>query len=131
MRHYLVPGRSIAKAGAPDGVFAEDAIAMVARRFRFQGLSLDEFEVKMFGGGNMFPNLPVGDAGLIGEKNAEAGRRLLEEAGFRLLREDIAGLGLREVRFDLQSGEVRVHQGRGLPEADFGTPPATRKGRTP
>jgi len=128
MCHYLVPERPGSEPAALNGKFAEDAIAMIAQRFRFQGLSLGDFEVKMFGGGNMFPDLPMGEAVPIGEKNAEAGRRLLNGAGFRVLREDLAGVGPRSVRFDLQSGEVWVHQG---PWAGSEIPPAIRKRGTP
>ena len=129
MCHYVVPERPPSETGPPDGKYAVDAIGMIAERFRSRGIPPEAFEVKLFGGGNMFPDLPMGKAQPIGEKNIEVGRRLLKEAGFQVLREDLAGLGNRTVIFDIQSGKVWIRQGSGvsLTEGD----PTTAKGRTP
>jgi chemotaxis protein CheD len=37
----------------------------------------EEYEVKMFGGGNMFPNSLGTDGADVGTRNIESGRRLL------------------------------------------------------
>jgi chemotaxis protein CheD len=131
MCHFLVPLRPASEAGPPNGKYASDAIAVITQRFRTRGLAPEAFEVKLFGGGNMFPDLPLNGFQPIGEKNMEAARRLLQAAGFRILREDLAGTGQRMVVFDLQNGEVWVRQGPGLSLTDFEAGPSSLKERTP
>lgn len=131
MCHYLVPERSMQEKRPLDGTFASEAIELVRRRIQSLGLAPASFTVRMFGGGNMFPGLPVQEGPLIGERNAEAGRRLLEAAGFRIAAEDVGGEGQRVIVFELQSGSVQVRRGPRPCPAAPGEVPALLKGRMP
>lgn len=130
MCHYLIPDRPVSESGPLNGKFATDAITMITQHYRSRGIPADAFEVKVFGGGNMFPELAQQGAPLIGEKNVEAGRRLLKASGFRILREDLAGVGQRMVIFDLQNGEVWVRQGPRSLTGGGDVDQVTRNGRT-
>jgi chemotaxis receptor (MCP) glutamine deamidase CheD len=68
MCHFLVPLRPASEAGPPNGKYASDAIAVITQRFRTRGLAPEAFEVKLFGGGNMFPDLPLNGFQTIGER---------------------------------------------------------------
>lgn len=112
MCHYLVPS---CKEGPP-GRGGIEAIAMIRDHFRRRGIEPSDLEVKMFGGGNMFPDLRMG-ATDIGQVNIDEGRRFLESNGFHVHRSDLAGTDRRWVVFDTGSGEVLVqrassHEGR-------------------
>jgi len=110
MCHFLLPKRPGKVEGPADGRYAEDAIATITEWFRNRGVAPEALEVKVFGGGNMFPETPVMPD--IGRRNAQDGLRLLEEAGFRILQRDLTGEEPRMVVFDILSGDVWVRRPR-------------------
>jgi chemotaxis protein CheD len=115
MCHYLLPQRPRPRTGPRDAKYGEEAIAMITETFLKRGLRPQVFEVQMFGGANMFSHLPLGMVPDIGGKNAQGGQRMLLEAGFRVLRQDLAGVEPRVILFDIGSGLVSVAQrGQGL-----------------
>lgn len=113
MCHYLLPARPTGQGEPPCGKYAEDVIPLIAARFLGQGLPAQDFQVKMFGGSNMFPGLSLGESLSIGAKNIQMGLAALTRCGFNILNYDLAGGANRTVVFDLWSGEVWVRQGQG------------------
>lgn len=113
MCHYLLPARAPSQSEPPGGKYAEDVIPLIAARFQDQGLSAKAFQVKMFGGSNMFPDLSLGESLTIGSKNIQVGLAELSRCGFNIVNFDLAGGTNRTVVFDLWSGEVWVRQGQG------------------
>jgi chemotaxis protein CheD len=112
MCHYLLPGRAGDRAQAFDGRYADEALLLLIGQLTRAGTRLQEYEVKMFGGGNMFPHGPYrparsGDTH-VGRKNALAGRELVRRHGMQAKGEDLEGAGHRCVMFDLWSGDVWV-----------------------
>jgi len=110
MCHYLLPTRPTAKAGR-DGSYADEVIKLIADQFRLQGLLPEDFQVKMFGGSDMFPDLSLDEILSIGAKNIYMGERTLANHGFRIAKSDLAGVAQRMVIFELWSGDVWVRQG--------------------
>ena len=110
MCHYLLP--SGPAAGPPDGKYAQDVIKLIQAHVARQRLLPEDFEVKMFGGSNMFPDLALGEVLAIGARNIHLGHQYLREAGFRVIKSDLAGTLQRMVVFELWSGDVWVRQGR-------------------
>ncbi|WP_374348179.1 chemotaxis protein CheD [Chitinimonas sp.] len=126
MCHYLLPQRPRSKPrkGEPlDGRYAEEAFAMVMLYIQQAGTLPAEYQVKMFGGGNL---LAAADRPLpaVGERNIEFGKQWLAEHGFRLSREHLAGQGHRHIVFDLANGDVWV---RFQPQALLVAPANGRK----
>jgi chemotaxis protein CheD len=117
MCHYLLPTRPQGAPDADDGKYAEDVVPLIATRFRNQGLQPGEFEVKMFGGSNMFPGLDLSGVLTVGAKNIFQGQVLLEQAGFRLQASDLAGEVQRLVVFEVWNGDVWVRSGSRTPRA--------------
>jgi len=115
MCHYLLPARGPSQTETPGGKYAEDVIALIATHFANQGFLPASFQVKMFGGSNMFPGLTLGESLNIGTKNIHRGLAILAHAGFNITNFDLAGGTNRTVVFDLGSGEVWVRQGQGTP----------------
>lgn len=115
MCHYLLPGRArdaLQDAQDFDGKYADEALFLLIGQLTRAGTRLQDYEVKMFGGGNMFPRaLPHPtrcSRDHVGRKNALAGRELVRRHGLQAKGEDLEGAGHRNIIFDLWSGEVWV-----------------------
>ena len=115
MCHYLLARRFTPSPMPPDPKYAEDVIPAIRDRFRKLGLGPAEFEVRMFGGSNMFPGLGLDKGLAIGSRNAHEGRKILEDCGFRIHSRDLAGTAHRVVCFSVGDGQVCVRQGPDSP----------------
>ena len=118
MCHYLLPARAPSLTEPPGGKYAEEVIAIIAGQFADQGLPPAAFQVKMFGGSNMFPGLTLSESLNIGTKNIHRGLEALTRSGFSILNYDLAGGANRTVLFDIWNGEVWVRQGQPAPAQD-------------
>ncbi|MGK0249838.1 MAG: chemotaxis protein CheD [Oleispira sp.] len=95
------------------GHYGTDAIDFFKQQSTKHGLKPDEFEVKLFGGGNMFEgihNRP--DVVNVARSNIVRGRQMLEEFGFVVNVEDVGGVRYRKIYFELTSGDVWVQYGK-------------------
>jgi chemotaxis protein CheD len=110
MCHYVLPqqhGRP--KTGMElDGRYADAALEMFMRELDKTGSHPTEYEVKMFGGGNQFPEQTKEDLLHIPDHNISVGRRLLAQFGFVIKAEHLGGVGHRNVIFDVWSGETWI-----------------------
>jgi len=108
MCHYLLPTRSDERRTGdwpvPNGRFADEAMALLLKQMARVGAPHRDYQVKLFGGGNMFP----GSAARIGAQNVRAARHLVKHYGFRCIAEHLGGIGHRNVIFEVWSGEVWV-----------------------
>jgi len=109
MCHYVLAERRVnirhANHGELDGRYADDAMAMFLRDIRAAGTQPEEYEAKLFGGGNMF-NCGGGDTMQVGARNIARGRELLAAYKFNLLAEHVGGNGRRKLYLDLRNGHV-------------------------
>jgi chemotaxis protein CheD len=71
--------------------------------------SPSEFEVKLMGGGRMYPSCLTPPHYDIGQLNIEQGKALLGRYGFRIKGEHVAGRGHRKVVFDVETGRISLH----------------------
>ncbi|HJV24368.1 MAG TPA: chemotaxis protein CheD [Aromatoleum sp.] len=112
MCHYLLPSRRRGETGELDGKYADEALRLLIGELTRAGTRLQDYEIKMFGGGNMFPDRQPrpgrSTADHVGRKNVEAGRQLMQQHGLHTSREDLEGVGHRNVVFDLWTGNVWV-----------------------
>lgn len=130
MCHYMLPSRA-AGTQAPDARYGNEALALLLAEIRRARTGPAEYVVKLFGGGSMYPpqaaGRPCGHGGCdarslavcsdVACKNVLAGRALLRHHGFRLEAEHVGGIGHRNIRLDLWSGEVWLRHGGPLPAA--------------
>lgn len=107
MCHFLLPANPKPQAGLLDGRYADDAMKLFTRHLTRSGTVARDYQVKIFGGGNMFPKLSP-EGGDIGMRNIDAAKRLLKEQGFRLLAEHVGKSGHRTVILELHSGHTWV-----------------------
>ncbi|MFA6311490.1 MAG: chemotaxis protein CheD [Sterolibacterium sp.] len=110
MCHFLVPrrpGGAKRPETALDGQYAEEAFLLFDRAVADNGCGPEQFQAKLFGGGNMFPGRTSGID--VGAQNIAAARLLLRRRGIPLLAEHAGGAGHRKLIFDLATGEVQMH----------------------
>jgi chemotaxis protein CheD len=108
MCHYMLPARTPRKAWELDGRYADEAIEWLLREMKHRSTHPREYQVKMFGGGNMFPGSYRENTPHVGAKNVDAGRRLLELHGFTASVEELGGAGHRSIIFEIWNGHVWV-----------------------
>lgn len=111
MCHYMLSNRSPERrdisAPASDGRYADEAIAMLLKEINAVGVPYREYQVKLFGGGNMFPGR-TNVENHVGIKNVEAAHKLVAKHGFNCVAKQLGGEGHRNVIFDVWSGDVWV-----------------------
>lgn len=110
MCHYMLPSRPSDPTEPFDGKYADEALHLLIQEITRAGTGLHEYEVKMFGGGNMFPNPERCRNDHVGRKNALAGRELMNKHGILHKGADLEGTGHRKVIFDMWSGDVWVRR---------------------
>jgi chemotaxis protein CheD len=106
MCHFLLPQRPHISWQNPDGRYADEAFALLDRAIARCGTRTTEYEAKLFGGGNMFPDHHIATSHDVSENNIRAARRLLEERCVALKAEHVGGTGHRRLYFDAWTGEV-------------------------
>ena len=110
--HYMLVDRGQIRSGAVlglDGRYADEVIDLLVNQLRRHKTNPSDYQVKLFGGGNMFESLGrKGQATNVAERNVKAGRKLLHSHGFKTVAEHVGGFGHRQVIFELWSGDVWV-----------------------
>jgi chemotaxis protein CheD len=104
MCHFMLPSRG--RVGKSlDGRYADEALAILLRDIDARGVPRDEYQVKIFGGGQMF-----GDTGTVfsslGLRNTHAARDLIIANSFEITCEHLGGTGHRSLIFEVWSGDV-------------------------
>lgn len=110
MCHFMLPGPGRQRDGALDGRYAEDAFALMLLAIAEHGAPAGEYQVKLFGGGDMFPDPGRSNGVQVGRRNIEVARSLVRRHGMAIVSEHLGGVGHRSVIFDVGSGEVWVRQ---------------------
>jgi chemotaxis protein CheD len=114
MCHFALPRPDGRQPGsALDPRYAEDCVELFKRSVDRKATKLKEYDVKIFGGGNMYdkypdPDLDVAEKQPIGEKNVAAAYTLLVNEGARILVAHVGESGHRRLVFDISTGDVWV-----------------------
>ena len=109
MCHYLLPNRSMSNRTAPDGRYADEAIELFMREIRAANTEPSEYQVKIFGGGNMFPRSKRREKYInVPSKNVLAARELAKLYALNLRGANLGAAGHRQIIFDVWSGHVWV-----------------------
>lgn len=122
--HYLLPSAPPGPV-PPDrkrGMYAVGAAELFQEAFLAAGSHVSEYVVRMFGGGNMFPQQTLGRPCQlicipespptacrdVGCRNVLQGRLIFEALGFAIRIEDVGGAFSRQIVFDVRTGDVWV-----------------------
>lgn len=113
MSHFLLPTRSAGRELTElDGRYGDEAMQLIVQELRAAGVPPAQCQAKVFGGGNMFPELAaaVSGAALVGQRNGEAARALLQAHGIGIVSESLFGIGYRQIIFEVGTGDVWAYQ---------------------
>lgn len=96
-----------------DPRYAEDCLELFKRSAAKNRTKITDYEVKIFGGGNMYDRYPDPDLDdiekqPIGEKNATAAFNLLMNEGVDIEVAHVGEFGHRRIVFDISTGDVWV-----------------------
>lgn len=108
MCHFVQPQRGKAHNDKLDGRYADEAFELLLHEIGKRDTRPDEYQAKLFGGGNMFSQTIAGEAFNVARSNIEAARTLLKAGGFVVHAEHVGGGGHRHVIFDVSDGIVWV-----------------------
>ena len=112
MCHYMLPTR-----GWPttllDGRYADEAITLLLQAIAQYPPPLDEYEIKLFGGGNMFdqPQYAKRDNN-VATRNIEAAWQLTRHLGLDIKAHHLGHSGHRSLIFELSNGSVWLRHHR-------------------
>ncbi|MBN1162447.1 chemotaxis protein CheD [Patescibacteria group bacterium] len=114
MAHIMLPEKSLLpenrrhQVSAP-AEFVDDGINNLIKLLQKHGGELDSFEVKLFGGAEMFGNIrPAPES--LGTINLNAVKKIIEDLGLEVVSEDVGGNTGRSLKFFLSSGDVEVRK---------------------
>lgn len=117
MCHFALPSRpSFLASEGEDARYASDCIKIFMRHAHHWKVELTEFEVRLFGGGDMFTHmLPEEDVDTdqvqtqpVGEANVAHAFSMLMALGIPVLEADVGEKGYRKLWFDPRTGYTRV-----------------------
>lgn len=114
MCHYLLPTRR-QNRNLPRGNFADDVIEMFLNEIKKVDTRPEEYEVKIFGGGNMFEvtknTLKIGKNLVnVPQANINVGLHLLHANGFKVKAKDVGTIHHRKIYMELWNGDVWVRR---------------------
>lgn len=89
-----------------DGKYADEALELMFTEIQRSGARAGEYQIKLFGGGNMFPATTKPRAQHVGLKNIEIVSQLLAHHGLKVSAEHLGGIGHRNLIFDIGTGHV-------------------------
>jgi chemotaxis protein CheD len=114
------PSRRATDKKELDGKYADEALELMFTEIQRSGTRADEYQIKLFGGGNMFPSTTKPRAQHVGLKNIEAVSQLLAHHGLKVRAKHLGGIGHRNLIFDIGTGHVWMrHQGPALSPCDI------------
>lgn len=107
MCHFMLPARAVRPSDILDGRYADEAMLLFQKEIRTARTKPGEYQVKLFGGGNMFqrPTNPA-DCVDVPCRNVVAARHLLRHHGHNVVAEHVGMHGHRNVIFELWNGDV-------------------------
>lgn len=100
------PSRRAIDKTALDGKYADEAMELMFTEIQRSGTRASEYQIKLFGGGNMFSATTKPRAQLVGLKNVVIVRQVLAHHGLKVSAEHMGGVGHRNLVFDIGSGDV-------------------------
>lgn len=111
MCHFMLPERppTQSRVGTGlDGRYGDEALQLLLRAAERAGCPPQECEFKLFGGGCMFSCDGGEDSGSakVHERNVEQALALMHQHGLKVQARHLGGVGYRQIRLDLATGDV-------------------------
>lgn len=111
MCHFLLPTRGHNQR-LSQGHYADEAVEMFLQEISKTHTRPRDYEVKIFGAGNMFAALGHTSGVLnVPQNNAQSAARLMAQHGFQIKARDVGGTRHRKIYLELWNGDVWVQRG--------------------
>ena len=107
LAHVLLPEPASGRESAP-GRYASTAIPTLLEDVLRAGAKRERIVAKLAGGASMFPALSATGMGAVGERNAEAVRRVLQGLDIPIVGEDVGGTWGRTIHVQASDGAYVV-----------------------
>jgi len=126
MCHCMLPTRTH-RGATLDGRYVDEALALFKQAALARRSVIDEYQLKLFGGGSMFPGHRRDLMGAnVARMNVAAADQFAVQSGLIPTGQDMGGIGHRNIFFDTWSGHVWVRHtslktAEGNDEKDKGT----------
>jgi chemotaxis protein CheD len=104
-RGQMLPGTTL--PGDLDGRYIDETFEIFFGEMNRNATMKEDYQVKVFGGGNMFELREKGGV-TVGDKNLAMMRLILEKNGMGITAEHVGGKGHRNVIFEIWSGDCWV-----------------------
>jgi chemotaxis protein CheD len=108
MCHFMLPSR-VRKSAELNGKYGDEAIEMFIEHARAHRTAPEDYQLKLFGGGEMFPHhkrdVHFSD---VARMNIRAALELADSYDLDLIAQDMGSTGYRNIIFDLCNGHVWV-----------------------
>lgn len=106
MSHFMLPSRATEARDCLDGRYGEESILMFLAAAKKHDTDPKDYQIKLFGGGNMFPHVDVSKGLQVGARNVARARERLAKSGLTMVAEHSGETGHRIVMLDNWSGRV-------------------------
>jgi len=106
MNHFMLPAYN-----GQDGSgsrYGDIATLSLVERMESLGSRRNNMKAKIYGGGNVLTFSSAGEAELIGTKNADMARKVLETQGIEIVGENVGGLQGRKIRLNTYDGSLAI-----------------------
>lgn len=107
LAHVLLPEPASGRDGSP-GRFASTAVPALLAAMEKAGAARSRIVAKMAGGASMFSGLSSSGIAAVGQRNAAAVRRALDQLGIPLVAEDVGGSWGRTIYVQPRDGTYVV-----------------------
>lgn len=116
MCHYMLPSRGQRGHEPLSGRYGDEALELLLTEIRQAGTQVQDYELKLFGGANMFsPETRRADD--VPARNVAFVREMLRQYDLKAVAESLGGFGYRQLIFDIATGDVWMRQGGGAQSA--------------
>lgn len=109
MCHFMLPSRP-QRDDTLQGKYADEALELFIQQIKQFKTQPADYQIKLFGGGDMFPTYSNRVKNSVSQKNIEAAEALLAQHNLLVSARDLGGVGHRNLFFELWSGHVWVMQ---------------------
>lgn len=107
MCHFMLPNRRI-RGNRLSGKYADEAFEMFMIEVESHRTLPGDYQVKLFGGGEMFPHHKTTLVNGVSDMNIEAALQLAGQYHLNVTAQDIGRTGHRNIVFDTWNGDVWV-----------------------
>lgn len=112
MTHALLPERDEPDIEEIRGYYVDESIMLFMLEASRRRTDPNDYQIKLFGGGNMFPGARRDGAQDVGQRNVARATELLQALDLHPIASHVGDVGHRAVIFDVWSGDVWMRHQR-------------------